>query len=1397
MADVGTEIVNDSDIDSAMGDAKGAIAQANAAPATPAAPVVPPATAPLPGGVSQPSLQGGTAQGATPTAPQAASTMPALQTPQFQLPAFTQSPAATAVMQNHAVNPVSTPPITMPSSNLPPLKEGPKIPEKPWYESMFGNNPLQNAAKGSLGALLGGVDTLDTAAHAIGQPIAQALGGKMEPPMNAEKAYEQTLPPGTTEEPGYQAGKIGTELGGYVAQGALAPELGIPGQLAEGAAWSGVSSAKDQMSHNGNIDPLQTAQAGAVGAAASGLFIGAGQYLGKKVRGAISGRKYQTAKQKLAEEKERLGSIKGKSAEEIAAKGGRSLKEALSDVADKVQTHYEKEIAKLNEITNNNEGATTLQRQEQKALREWEARQTAKTTTKVEGHIVKGEKAIAGELNPQGPHRLRTYAHGFENIEHAEPIENLEKTLGKDHHTTLTQAVEAMGFAKSWVMLLKNDREAYAKNAMAMAHNAAQKAKIEMVEKPELTSAAKETLAKGKAELHLEQTQHIKAQMKAQRDKLIDQIKTSPKKAKQALRGKLAEINRAIDEDIMPEILKIPQEKHLYGIANRAEFEGKEAGRNLANNFDDAFAQFKKADNELKAAEEQYKKLSKDLLPIFAHAEEVMQKQTGELKRLWVRADISHPFQRSVTTPFAVGTEFKGSTATLTGLFAKRYQGMVKEIHANQENFVKEQIYQVGQLVDELEQMHISSAQKEAALEALGAKYEPTKELARALAKSKSLHPGTQKLLLLAGLGLASSDLSASASDGDKEPGGNHNGVYLGGILIGSLLCTKVGIAAAHQLAKSRLFKVCTDYANTRTLVGGADKVLHAAGALNLITHPTESLQHQLNELGGKIMMAINLAPDDSEYLHKAVFDKQGFAEMEKATGTKLSPLGKKFAEEIQEQGKMFRAFITKYNKGWNAHIAKLPEKDQKALQEITDAVHFMDGFMNPQGAKNDFDRFLGEQVARTSKAIFYANLKQAILNMVANVAINGPLQVGPNAVAAAFKSYSSNSKLRGLVNAVIHGGSQSAYLQEVSAKAKPLMTEAQANRFMTLASFAHYFDMHPNEMKHIRARTWEDFATKAMEGKLPHEIGMDVFTQLYVDITETLGGDPLRLVMGPASRSMSGHFARYFADIERYKALFLINWNKRNYKWLAASLLMLQQFGGKSVLPIEAQIGGLALNAAGMAAVFAFLDNWSLIGHTIGDMSHSLGWGLLIPPPAMGQIMPGVSNVLDMMNGLEQGAANLPEIFHAIANGGLMGDPANETNEKAQKAFRSAISLIAQAYPTVQDIPFLKNAPSIPLEGISAALYHLPKLTHNEMAISVPNPVALGSGAHPLAASKILHAPKMFGPLSTAQWESLRGITRFPSGIDATEFKDYGIGKALAKRNPEMVRKQAATGIH
>jgi hypothetical protein len=1381
------DIVKDSDIDSALGQAKSAVSDANKA-----VPVSTSPAAPLFGQTSQPTLQGGTVQGTTPQVQPAPSNQPTAPVPQFTAPTIAPNPLMAAGAAQNAAHPVTAPTLTMPSSNLPALKETPTLPQPQWWQHMLGNNPMQNAARGSLAALVGGVDTLDTAAHAIGQPIAGALGAKMEPPVNAQKAYEETLPQGTTDEPGYQVGKGATELAGYAVQGAIAPGVGTAGMLGEGAAWGGLNSAQEQLRETGNIDPTKTAEAALLGAGISGV----GMAAGKAWRLA----KYKGAKKKLAQ-------ITGKTEEEIANMKGKGLKEHFANIADEINTKNEKDTAKLNELMNSKEGGTTLQRSQQEALKEWEAKQATKTATKVEGHVVKGEKAVAGKLEPQGQYRHPKFGKGFEIIEHAEPIENLEKQLGKEAHVTLKQAVEAMGFAKSWVMLLQNDREAFAKNAIAMAQSAAQKAKIEMIEKEdELTSAAKEAAAKYKSELHLEQQQHIKGQVKAQRDKLIDQIKTAPKKAKIALRKQLAEVNKALESDNMPEILKVPQEKYLYGIADRAVSEEQEAGRNLANNFDDAFAQFKDADKKLLAAEQQYAKLSKDLLPIFAHAEAAMNESTGELKRLFVRYEISHPFQRNVTTPFAVGTQFKGSTVNLIGLFKKRYAGFVKELHAQQENIVKEKIYQVGQLVDELERMHISQADKDAALKALGAKYEPSKELAKAMAKSKSLHPSAQKLLLIAGLGMAASDIPASASDGSPEHRDNHFGLSVGGVLIAAYLISRFGVAGAHQLGKSNFFRLMTDYKNTRTLAGGADKVLNAAAKLNFVTHPTETLQYRLNELGGHIFMAINLAPDDGEYLRRAIFDRREFAEIEKQTGKRISPLGRKLAGEIQEMADQFKGFVTQYNKAWTDHIKSLPEKDREALQEITDAVRFVDGFMNPEHMGNVVDRFGAEQMARTSKAIFYANPRQVVLNMVANVAINGPLQVGPQATAAAFKAYANNSRLRGLINKISHGGPQTQFVQSVSSKAKTMVTEAQSSRFMMLASMAHYYDSHLPQMKLLKIKGWEDFAIKLLEDKLPEQTALDAHIQMYVDLTETLGGDPLKLVGGPFSRANLGRWVKYFGDIERYKALFLINWQKRNYKWLAASLLMLQQFGGKSAIPIELQIIGYALTPAMYASFAAFLDNWSLIGHTTGDMSHSLGWGLLVPAPAMGQIMPGISNILDTMNGLEQGAANIPEIFHAIANGGLMGDPANETNEKAQKTLRSGIGLLAQAFPTVADIPFLKDAPPVPLESIAAALYNLPKFMHNEMAVSVPNPVALGSGAHPLESTKIVRAPsreatletpwgKVTIPtgLSTAQWESLRGMLRLGPGISSTLYKDYGTGKVLSKGKPEMARKQEA----
>jgi hypothetical protein len=1206
-------------------------------------------------------------------------------------------------------------------------KEAPSL-----WEKMIA--PVGSFAQGLGGGALHTADTAEAALETPFRLAAQGANVKQEAAPGMEEAYEEQLGKENTQNPAYQLGKGVGSLGGYVAQGALMPEsLPLAGRLGsmavEGGYLSGAETAKEQLKQSGKINPGELA-----GSMATGAGIATG--LGAAGMGVKALAKHMKAKEML---KGKIASA-GRVASEEAGEPIEAFRAKMKENLSRETRRFEHD--QLNRLWNHlreQPERNPLQKAQRQALEKVKARQEARLT----------EAKALGEPEPQGAFRLTKRGKGYEAIEYATDLKDLQKELTPKTYKNLKDATEAIANALSWKKHFENEVEVTAKHALGLAKTAAQKAKVLAEEETRLTSGARNTIAKAKSELYTKQQQALKAKTQALHDELIDELKAAPKKRHAELRAQISQLDEALQRLNTPEeVFNIPKEKHLYAIANRSGIQSSEVPQKLEPTFGKAYKQFVEATNNLKAASRQYEMLSKHFLPAFEDAEAELQSKGDKLARLWVKASISHPYSRKATTEMAVGTQHNPHMTYLHGVFAQELDQIEREIRANDENLVKEIAYKIGG-VERLTQQ--SGKQAFDTLKKLGA-----------------LHPSLDKIALAVALGLPALDNPSSAEDGTPQ----EKSRFFGNVsmaMIGAILAAKYGPAAARRLVKNPDFFYMRAWANTRDLAGLADKVM----GLNPFSNPNECMGRQLVQLQGKVIEALFHAPDDHEYLMKAAFKE--------IDGKLLSAKGKKYAQELYDMGKTFKGFVSNYVKEFDkVYNAKTPD-EQAYLKPVRDAVHFVHGAISPNGGRNLADTFAAKIFVNAARAWFSANPLQFIANFF-DVAIGGPLKIGPVATAQGYKSYLTNPILRGMVDKVVISGPRSAAMQQAVTKGtKNLWAENLQARIMSLGSFKHYFDVHQREMKAIGISKWEDFASKLMSDQVPADTKANAFIQLGVDLVDTIGHDPLSATKGPMSRSPMGFLMQFVSQPERYSRLLVNNVMQGNIKWIAASLGVLWQVGGHAALPKSLAVAGWLFQPEDQAKMQAVLDMTSIGQQVFGDMSRKVDWDPLLYP-AMGVEAPGFEQILELIGDLPKVRSQLASVVQAAGEGGgaFMDSKYNPEADKAQTALRSLINDLSLAYPTLGPIP---------LQAISAALYYLPDVKSGATKVGIQSPYGIGN-AKPMESPELKSWPG-------ATQAAVRGMLRLGAPEDVTLYRTAKTGLKLGNESEALEKLQEKSGIY
>lgn len=1247
--------------------------------------------------------------------------------------------------------------IRNPLKHLPEVKPPQVEPEKSFTDQFI--KPIGQFAKGFIGGNIDVADTINALAQTPGKLGPQAGSQPIE---DYGQKYERNFGKEDVGSGPYEAGKIAGQLGTYGATsaglGALATAAGVPaagagalglaGAGVEGALQGAGQAAREQLRKTGRVEDT----GGFAGSTALGAGLGlAGGFAGNVLSGVVS----RTAKNYGVEAAKSTAQKLSKEAQKIidAAEGGtEAAVQAASDIEKVIKAVADEALA--HEIEGVNFVADTFNK-----------------LPKPENAFQQAQRAALAKEEAT-PFRLRKRNKGFANIEHALGLDEIAKHLPPDLHARYTEAVHAMGEAKAVMMHLENEVEAFAQNAMKHASDKDQLSKIVVQKSTRLRSDAAVEVAEKRAELYLKERMQ-----------------------------RISRLDAAIQKSVLDHVEDIPMEKYLYGIASRHD-DQFQMPHSLANNFDDAYNQFVKSSDLVKAAEKQYRKLAKHFTPVFEEAEKAFQESTGDkVSRLFGKIKITNPFSQEAprafrkyaylsddeldaeiarlsnyrapsipeetqpwrrggrdggiaaaarklkrlsrevearmseranpyaglsdeelaaamegatplqehkigieilkragmadaeelaarTTDFAIGLQFKPFTARMSKTIADEIEALTASLMKEEENVATEITYKVG---------GIEALTKQSGADAINK-----------LRELGVLHPVAEKLALAAAFGLRALDTPAEAFDGSPKEQ-KHFFAQLGTVAVATILGAKYGVPAAQRIIKMKGWYYARFLANTRELAAFADSAMGIDSKLN----PDASLSHNIGALAGKVINAVVQAPDDHIYLLKALHSE--------VDPKLLSPLGKKLVDEIRDEAKAFRQFVDGYARAWNKTYKAFPQAKQDQLDYVHHAVKFVEeNFGKGPRVRNQFDKAMTNLFGNTAQAWFTYNPKIWI-GSVADLAITGPLQVGPGAMANAAKMRFTNPVVNGLLERIHLGGVRSQGIQNVAQKSTTLSSEAIQNRTMIAASLIHFFETHPRAMRAENIRTPEEFVRKALTGQLSHDLNADTFVQLAADLAESIGTDPLQLTKGAFGRSMFGKFVQFTSQPERYARLVALRMTT-NPKWVVASMAMLHQVAGQSLLPMSAKIAGIAVLPDATTKLLGFLNMTSAGQHLLGPMNTMLDWDPFLYP-AMGVEAPGFSSMLELLGDWPSTSAAMGEVMYQASQGGtgfnrMTGNPQNETNDKAQKALHKLLMQLAIVRPMLG---------LVPTRLVSSFLYHGPAAMHGVARVNVPAPLHIG----------------------------------------------------------------------
>jgi hypothetical protein len=984
--------------------------------------------------------------------------------------------------------------------------------------------------------------------------------------------------------------------------------------------------------------------------------------------------------------------------------------------------------------------------------------------------------AAAAKSEPiEGKFRYTTTKKGHEQLEKGLSLEDFVPYLTKEEHDELKKVIHDLVQSLVSLRYFQKARNIFAANALKLAVKESEKDLINAVSKPRLSSEGAKIAAMKKTALYTKQVQALKA--KAQQDiKVIQaQLAGAEGAARSKMQRQLAELERMHREQLVPkDVFDIPTGKHIHGQADLTNINPEPA---LANTFDAAHEQAAEAQKTVNDLQTQYDKLKGEVQHILEAAEKKWQEATGKREpfHMVFKHEITSNGGNTNVLRAAISLRHDPWTAKLIGMYKKEYDACMEVLRKHFEKTDTTYDVNTGKPA--------GGAAKR--LEAMGMLTDTGRKI------MLSALAGTAAYLDFQPAEAATSEKESHMRTGISIVG---NGALALGILI--LIGPKrarVAVNIVKQFLHDPHIIFATGYRLTKETIREGDNLLVKHGLLK----PNKSLAYRMDMIAARIYDGMTFVPEKGQQFIDAIFhggDSTGF-----------SPVGEALVGEIRQSIGDMRKDIPDYVKQLQKFSQQNP--DSATITNCLEAAEFVKNtfFPDTEGPTDWFFRNLGVNAPRVW---FTANPKN-MLGQVFDLAIAGPLQLGPKAMANAYRLLITKNELRELVGQMYSTGAAS---QQVTG-ASPLLTKGEealekeaakkaapsahfiTDRFNasvgTLASLLHYFDTHPEAMKALGIKSSEEFATKLLSAGIQDEgVRTEAFIKLVNDLAALTGHDWFRINVPPLLRSK---YIRYgeglVSQVSRFATLMAKAAMEKNWTGLAATLFVLQQVAGPAAIPKSLQ--GLAWYASpdNFAKFQEFMRMLSLGEHLYGNLESLVDYDPLLFP-LLGVDRPGVEMIRDAIGDLPATIAKVNEVHYdaALHAKRFVGDPGAEVNLKAQKALHAVLT----------DFAYLgQGLTGLPLGRLPPLVYGIPQFLHKEFEVAPPKNIL---GQQKGAAKLERYGDHGKGKLTDAQQDAVRYASGLPERMEVANYKTakYGLGQAnlTGRQEAELNKMISRSGI-
>jgi hypothetical protein len=956
--------------------------------------------------------------------------------------------------------------------------------------------------------------------------------------------------------------------------------------------------------------------------------------------------------------------------------------------------------------------------------------------------------ALAKSEPINGKFRYQTTKKGHEHLEKGMALEEFAQHISKSAYEKLRKAMQDLSQALVFLRWQQKLRNHYAANALKLATKESQKELINPKTETSLASMGNKILAIKKSMLYGKQQAALKAKTEQDIQLIKAQMKGGGSKAK--LERQLLELEQMHREQMLPkDVFDIPTGKHIRGQVDISHIEPE---NDLAKTFDRAFEQAANAQKLVNALQKQYDALKGEVQHLLEYAEEKMQTATGKKEPFWVihkGAELKFQSGRVEMVPFGIGLRHDPWHAQLIGKYKKEYDAFAAVAHKYFEK--QETTFNV--------KTGTAAPQTAKLLQSKGMLTEIGK---RALGATLM---GT----------LAYMDFEpAEAATSEEEAGKRTASTFIGHAAVGLALLALVGpkrgkeaIQIVKQIMKDPHFIFARFYAFTKDTLRAADNILVEKGLIE----PTKSLAYRMDMIAARICDGMTFVPEKGHEFVDAIFhqgDTSGF-----------SAIGQKLVGEIQESIKAMRKDVPDYVK----HLEKLHRDNPESatLTNCLDAAQFVKHTFFPdiEGPMDTFFRNLGKNATR----VWFTVNPRNMLAQVFDIAIAGPLQVGPKAMAQAYGFLIKDGELRKLVGEMYLTGSASQQVSEGAAKSTAFSTDRFNASVGTLASLLDYGHKHPDVIQGLGIKSPMEFAKQLLQGGIQDEgVRLEAFAKLINDVAALTGHDWFRINVPPALRSK---FVRYgeglVSQVARHASLLAKTPMEKNWTGLAASLFILQQVAGPAAIPKSVQALAWYASPDNFAKVQEFMRMYSAGEHIFGNLEGQVDYDPFIFL-LMGVDRPGVETLREVIGDLPGTIAKLSDVYYNAINHPqrFVGDKGAEINEKAQKALKAVLNDFAYMAPVIKGIPIGRLPPLV---------YGLAEFIHKEFEVPPPKNI--------LGEQK---GSAQLKPYPAAQQDAARYMLGLPERMELANYQTakYGLGRAnlTGKQETQLNKMIERTGI-